>query len=744
MTPGAALPAATQCLPAFHQIKEGRLAQHEIKPSAASPQRHVWTAAGLFLLTVLVFIQCTRFDFINLDDPQYVASNDRVLKGLSWENARWAFTTLRMANWHPLTWLSYMLDAELFGRSAGGYHAVNVVLHAINAALLYLVLVSMTAKPWHSAVAAALFAVHPLRMESVAWVAERKDVLCALFFIGAIGCHARYAAARSWRWYAAVVGCFVLGMLSKPMIVTLPFVLLLMDAWPLKRPERWIRLVGEKLPLFALSALSSVITYVAQRRGGATDSQQVYSLSMRLGNAVWAYGRYLKKTLWPDDLAIFYPYIGAVRGTRFPWGAVGISATVLVGVTLVGILMWKRQRAVLVGWLWFLGVAVPTIGLVQVGGQSMADRYSYLPHIGLLIALVWGAGELVKPRFALFLACAAVAALAGTTLLQLRHWRSSFTVYTHALKVTERNTMANVGLGMWFNRNGQGDQAMAHYIEALKIDPTHATAHSNLGGLLHERGDLRSAYRHLRAALDTNPKSVEAHNNLANVLADRGNESNNPEHFHRALEHHARAIELDPDSAESHYNYGVTLARLGRWDEAIARLEHALRLRPTYTNARFIYAMTLAEAGRGNRAREQFNRVMRERSNWVEAMARFAWLLATSPKQTTRDPQTAVALAEHANQLTLFEQPVLLDTLGAAQASAGLFEQAAATALRARDLAARRGQEALARQIDKRIALYQSGRPFVASTQPTTAPQTSPSIPAANPDNPIRPITPSE
>lgn len=686
-----------------------------IKSPTSSRAVHLWTAAALFALTCLVFIGTARFDFINLDDPQYVTANDRVQHGLSWENVRWAFTTMKVANYHPLTWLSHMLDVELFGDRPGGHHATNVLIHSANVAIAYLALLLLTGQPWKSAIVAALFGVHPLRMESVAWIAERKDVLCAMFFLIAIACYAQYAKSRRGGWYGAVVVAFGLGILAKPMIVTLPCVLLLLDAWPLNRTERWSRLVMEKTPLLAMSVASSIITYIAQQRGGATDTQHLYPLHLRIGNAAWAYARYLRKTVWPDDLAIFYPYYGVTRGTAFPWLTVAGSAAILIAITALAVWLWRRERAVLVGWLWFLGVMVPTIGLVQVGLQSMADRYSYLPHIGLFIGIVWGAGAFLRPRVGVAVATAAVIAFAAVTMFQLGHWRDSYSVYAHALRVTGPNVMANMGIAMALTLEPRGEDPLPYYLKALEIDPNHAEAHNNLGNLLRQRGQLKEALQHLGTAVKIRPKYPEARQNLANVLADLGR-------IDEAIRQFRQAVTLDPDLSQAHYNLGVTLAAAGRFAEAIASLEHALVLRPQLTDARFVYALTLAEAGDLAAAKGQFNQVVRERPNWTEAMARFAWLLATSPRDGTRDPETAVALAEHANKLTLHQQPVLLDTLAAAQASAGRFEQAVATAQRARDLAAARGQNDFARQIDTRLQLYQSGKPFVAATQPATMP----------------------
>jgi tetratricopeptide (TPR) repeat protein len=400
---------------------------------------------------------------------------------------------------------------------------------------------------------------------------------------------------------------------------------------------------------------------------------------------------------------------------------VTVTALVLIAVTFVALLLWRRgERAAMVGWLWFLGTLVPTIGLVQVGMQAMADRYSYLPHVGLFVAIVWPAARWLKPRFALAIAAVAIASFAIITMVQLRHWKNSYTIYARALEVTDRNVMANVGLALQLTLDGRGDDAMPYYDQALDIDPYHAEAHNNFGNLLRQRKQYKEALRHLGAAVKINPKYAEARQNLANTLADVGRTD-------EAIRQFREAIRLDPDLSQAHYNLGVTLASVGRYDEAIDSLRHALRLRPGDPDAGFVYVLTLAEAGRPADARREFNRLLTGRlDDWPERIRQLAWLLATSPRQQTRDPQGAVELAELANKVTLSNQPLMLDTLAAAYASAGRFDRAVVAAERARDLAAARGPMQLVERIEHRLALYRSGRPFIASTQPTMQPATSP------------------
>ncbi len=543
-------------------------------------RRHLLISLVLFLLTLIVFAQVRKFDFINVDDSQYIRDNGRVLSGMTFSNIGWAFTTLKMANWHPLAWLSHMADAQMFGVNPAGHHMTSAVIHSINAALVYLVLMSLTGSTWKSAIVAALFAVHPLRMESVAWVSERKDVLCAMFFIAAIGCYGRFIATRSKRWYAALVAAFVLGIMSKPMIVTLPFVLLLIDCWPLKRPARWALLV-EKLPLLALSIMSAIVTMIAQSRGGAVVDQHRYPMLLRVGNAIWSYGRYLKKTAWPSDLAAYYPYMGVMPGTSLPWGKAAIAAIVLIALTALTMRMWRIERAALIGWLWFLGVLVPTMGLVQVGTQSMADRYAYLPHIGLFIAIVWGIdaiGATVRPVACAF-AGLTIAIFGGCTMYQLHYWQNSGALFAHALEVTDHNAVANKCRGMWLIDEGRGREAEGYFIQALSLDPSDFETEMNYGNLLAERGAAREGLDHLLAAVRVAPRRADVQSNLADVLAQLGRND-------EAIQHYQMAIQLDPDLPQPYLNYGITLAQAGRVREALPLFERALQLRPDYQQAR--------------------------------------------------------------------------------------------------------------------------------------------------------------
>ncbi|MEA2709497.1 MAG: protein O-mannosyl-transferase, partial [Phycisphaerales bacterium] len=678
----------------------------------SSTRRHLLVALSLAVLTLLLFVQAVRFDFINFDDFDYVVRNQRVLRGLSLDNVRWAFTTLKLANWHPITWLSHMTDATLFGAAPAGHHLTSVLLHAVNVMLLYLVLAYMTGNARRSLLVAALFAAHPLRMESVAWVSERKDLLSGFFFFLTLAAYTRYARTRSLGWYALATLALGLGLMSKPMLVTAPCVLLLLDFWPLDRFGRDSirRLILEKLPLLAMSAAISAVTYVAQQKGGAVGEERHYPLSLRLANAIWAYGQYLRKTVWPNDLAIFYPYVGVTPESPFPWWRAVVYGIILLALTAVAVRLWRSERAVLIGWLWFIGMLVPTIGLVQVGGQSLADRYTYLPHIGLFIAIVWGVGSLTQNspaigRAAQRAAAVAVVALAIVTAMQLKYWQNTITLFDRAVHVTDRNARAHVSLALWYTQHGQHDLAVGHYRDALRFEPGNPQANNNYGNMLVEVGRTDEGREHLVRAVRAQPRYAEAHNNLANLLAQQGKTE-------QAIRHHEAAIHWDPELAAAHYNYGLTLARIGKLAAAQPRLERALQLKPDHPEARYTYGLVMAGLGYEVAATDQLREANFLRRDWFDALRSLAWLLATSPEPKVRNGAQAVIVAERANQLTGYENPVALDTLAAAYAEAGRFDNAIATAARAEQIARSAGQNDLADRFAKRLELYRSGKPF--------------------------------
>jgi len=557
---------------------------------------------GLAVLTFVVYARVQGYGFITYDDPAYVTQNSHVLNGLNFRSAVWAFTTGHASNWHPVTWLSHMLDCTVFGLAPGGHHGASLLFHILNTVLLYLLFLTATGALWRSAFIAALFAVHPLHIESVAWIAERKDVLSTFFWMLSLLAYLKYARRRRFgRAYAAMIVAFALGLMAKPMLVSLPLVLLLMDFWPLNalrgtalshgdaspgRAPTVMKASGigplilEKLPLLALAVLSSAITLVVQKRGGAMGGSIDYPLPVRIANAAVSYLAYIGKMLWPRNLAVFYPHPGG----NVSFALAGVSLVVLAAVTGLVLLQARKRPYLLVGWLWYIVTLLPVIGIIQVGAQAMADRYTYIPIVGLLVMAAWGvpdlAGRFGGGRAAVRAAgWAAVAVCAVLSWNQLRYWRGSEALFRHAIEVTDGNWLAHNNLGTFLSGAGRYGEAREHYREALRIEPDYAEAWYNLGTLDIRAGDLDAALVNFRKALDFDADNPKFHNNYANVLF-MGGETD------RAAEHYRRALELDPAYAEAHNNLGLVLERNGRREDAIVRFREALRLKPGYEDAR--------------------------------------------------------------------------------------------------------------------------------------------------------------
>lgn len=561
-----------------------------------------WICVALVALAVLPYLQTLRYEFVNLDDGMYVAENPVVQQGLTWSNVTWAFTTLSTGNWHPLTWLSHMVDCQIFGLQPGWHHLENALLHGANTALLFVVFWAMTGMVWRSGLVAALFAVHPLHVESVAWIAERKDLLSAFFGLSAIGAYLRFVRAPSLRRYGLVVCFFALSLLSKPMLVTLPFVLLLLDVWPLKRfsvedrvriqdAKKLWRLILAKLPLLAMSAASSVVTFKAQLAGGAVVSMEALPLSQRLANAVVAYAGYCSKAFWPINLAGLYPRPAQTS-------VVNIAAAILliVGVSIGVAVLIRKRPWLAVGWFWFLGTLVPVIGLVQVGVQSMADRYTYVPLIGVFIMIAWSippaafaASNRGLVRVATAVAALILTALAGVTFAQIPVWKNTITLFDHAVKVTEGNFVAYNGLGVAKVSLGRIDEGISDYRHALKLNPNYADAFANLGTALSRQGKYDEAIEMCETAVRLRPDLADMHADLGAVLLYR-------DRIDEAIFHNRKAVELDRDLLEPRLNLGLALFKKGNYDEAIAQLEYVLRVNPQYEIAR-----TFLAAAKGKR-----------------------------------------------------------------------------------------------------------------------------------------------
>lgn len=551
-------------------------------------------AAALVLLTLIVFWPTVHNLFVGFDDGRYIYENEQVRGGLSREGFIWAFESFGyLSNWHPLTWISHMLDVSLFGLEPGGHHLMSVFLHAAAAVLLFFVLAAMTGASRGSLFVAALFAVHPLHVESVAWAAERKDVLSAFFWTLTIGAYLLYVRRPGAIRYLSTVLCFALGLMTKPTLVTLPLVLLLLDWWPLGRSPFLPRVLLEKVPLLALSALSSVITYLAQAGGGAMSG---YPLPVRAGNALSAYAGYIGMTFWPRGLAFFYPH----PEQGLSWTHAAASGTFLLVVT-AAVFRWARRSPFLLsGWLWYLGTLVPMIGLVQVGTQAMADRYTYIPLTGLFIMAAWGVPLLALrlPRGGAVMAVAAVvltAALATAARVQVGYWKDSRSLYLRALEVTAGNWVAEYGLGVVLGREGRAADAMERYSRALEIRPDYYEAHNGLGVELARVGSLERAESHFRQALKINPGFVDAHLNLGRALLGQGR-------FAAAEKEYREVLRLQPDSAEGRVSLGAALLNQGRADEAMEHLDRALRQNPGSGEALYNLGLAWEMKGKPERA----------------------------------------------------------------------------------------------------------------------------------------------
>jgi len=589
-------------------------------------------AAGI----LFCYWQVSNHEFVNYDDDEYVTENRHVQEGLTRESVTWAFTTTHTGNWHPLTWLSHMLDCTLFGLDAGRHHMINVLLHLANALLLFAVFQRMSGALWRSGFVAALFALHPLHVESVAWVAERKDVLSTLFWILTMWSYARYVECPGVGRYLLVMVLFVLGLMAKPMLVTLPFVLLLMDYWPLRRlrggeadkkgtiqgdRQSFSRLVWEKAPLFGWAVASSVITFMAQKAAGAVSSLEAFPLPLRIGNALVSYVTYIRKMVWPQDLAVFYPHPQTVP----LWEALGVGI-VLASLSALVIRGGRKRPYLVVGWFWYLGTLVPVIGIVQVGLQGLADRYTYVPLIGLFVIMAWSVDEamagwrLRKPAIGI-LGGVVILGIMLCTWIQIRYWKNTISLFEHALKVTADNWVAHNNLGNALLDKGNVNEAIHHFGEALRIKPGFAKAHNNLGNALLRQGKVEEAMSHYVEALRIQPEYDKARYNLATAMLNQGR-------IQEAVHHYAEVLRVEPDYVDAHFNLGLALGRLGRVDEAVGQLSEALRIQPDFAEAHYRLGLILASKGDLKGSIHHLSETVRLRPGDAEAHNNLGTLLA--------------------------------------------------------------------------------------------------------------------
>lgn len=524
----------------------------------------------LFVTTLLVYGQTGGFAFLSFDDSQGLLGNPQVREGFSWGGVAWAFTTGYASNWFPVTWFSHMLDFQLFGMDAGWHHLSNVLLHAVSSVLLFALMKRLTGRMWESAFVAFVFALHPLHVESVAWVSERKDVLFAFFWFLTTWLYLDYVEKKTVGRYLLMAGAFCLGLMSKQMIVTLPFALLLLDLWPLKR-----RAIVEKIPLVVLSIAASLITLLAQKNGGAVQSLVSMPLGSRVANALMAYVIYIANFIWPAGLAFFYPY-----PARWPVGEVLFAGLALAAMSVVVVMAFRVRPYLAVGWFWYLGTLAPVIGLIQVGHQARADRYTYVPLIGIsiMVAFEWARWPALK-RITPALATVVCVGWMLVTWVQIQYWKDSTTLYTRAIEVTDANYLAHLNLGVDLAAQGQYQKALRELYTSIEENPDQAHARNSLGGVLYNLGRKDEAVEQFSRAIQLEPQDAEPHCNLGNALVDMGKPGEAAEELNTALR-------LKPGMANAYFGLGRVLVLENRGGEAAPYFAEALRINPGFTQAR--------------------------------------------------------------------------------------------------------------------------------------------------------------
>jgi tetratricopeptide (TPR) repeat protein len=710
---------------------------------------------ALTLISLAVYLQVLNYDFVDYDDEDYVTRNPQVISGITWKGVLYAFKETDLtANWHPLTWLSHMLDCQLFGLNPLGHHMTSLLFHIANTLLLFLIFRKMTDAIWPSFFVAAVFALHPLHVESVAWVAERKDVLSGFFWMLTIAAYIRYTKHPCLIRYLPVFLAFSMGLMAKPMVVTLPFVLLLLDYWPLGRlqlqqqndrenlPQSTtvscsrtvFHLVIEKIPLFILAAASSIVTFLVQRSAGAMIRGENYSLNTRISNAFVSYLGYIIKMVYPSRLAVLYPHPGDNLPVWQPVVSFLIIAMVSVGVIYTA----RRYRYLTVGWFWYLGTLVPVIGLIQIGSQAMADRYTYLPSIGIFIIVAWSVAELTTKCSFRNLALGVTAgivlvSLSICTLIQLCYWRNTLTLYEHTLKVTENNYIIHNNYGCSLDENGKLDQAIKNFNEALRIKPNYVAALINLGVAMKKKGKITEAIEKWERVLELNPYNPSAHSNLGLVMAQQGK-------YNEAIKHFNDALQAKPNFPGVHYILGIIYDKMGNYDMAIQNYNNVIRLEPSNLDARFNLALTCTKMGRYDSAIQNYNdilqinpnhagainnlgMILKEQGKISEAVKKWERVLQIEPDNLRVHFNIGLAMAEqgkydlaikHYIEALRIEPdwPELLEALADSYAAAGDFSKAIETAEKALALCQSSEQNKLKKDIENRLALYKAGKPY--------------------------------
>jgi len=747
----------------------------------------------LAAFTLVCYWPVLSHKFVCFDDEHYLIDSGYVAQGLTWQGTVWALRTGYFSNWHPVTWLSYMLDAQIYGMSPGAFHFTNLLFHVANSLLLFSLLKSMTQRLWLSAVAAAVFAWHPLHVESVAWVSERKDVLSTFFFLLTLYGYFWYVKARenstplrnrASRYYLLSLLAFILALMSKQMVVTLPCVLLLLDFWPLERitleksklrdsAPRWLPLLREKVPFFALAVGASIVAFAVQRSAGTVSSVESMPMRYRIANALTAYTAYLGDTFWPAHLSAVYP-----MSYQFSLVALLASALLLGAVTAFVVFRARQNPFLPVGWFWFVGTLVPVIGLIQVGAQARADRYMYIPSIGLSIALIWGFDALTRfwrrrfqvlilPSISLLTACL------FCTRIQAGYWHDSEKLFRYSVALDPKNYVAYNCLGRALDELNRKDEAIRCFQEAVRLAPGFAGSRYNLGTLLISQGKNEEAIPHLQAAVKLFPADANAHQNLGYAYFTQGklqlatseyaeSAALDPENaafrlvlgsillkqsrWSDAASVLSDSIKLDPNCAEANRSLGIALLNLGKRAEAIRYFSEAVRLQPASSDFRFNLGLALLDEKQAAQAADQFaecvrlnpdetkshyrlavalaqlhrtkdaifhyREALRLTPEFPDALNELAHLLSCAQEADVRDGAEAVKLAEKACAMTNNQEASMLTTLAAAYAEVGRFQDASVTAQKARDLASIHGQNALAEKAAEWVALYQSGRPL--------------------------------
>jgi tetratricopeptide (TPR) repeat protein len=675
----------------------------------------------LVVSTLIAYEPIRHNGFIGYDDPKYITQNPNVSSGITQQSVIWGFTKLYSANWHPLTWVSHMLDCQLFGLNPFWHHLVSLLFHIANALLLFWILTNITGAIWPSAFVAAVFALHPLQVESVAWAAERKTVLGGLFWMLTMLAYVRYARQPNFKRYMLVMLAFAMGLMSKPMVVTLPFILLLLDYWPLNRfgNSKLVRrsfggggfstlnLLLEKIPLFVLSAMSCIMTLIAQHSGGAITTLEKIPFEHRIANMFVSYISYIGKMIAPSRLAVLYPLPLA----NFPVAKAVVCALLLFLITAIGIYIGRRKRYAAVGWLWYVGTLVPMIGLVQVGMQAMANRHMYISILGLLTIVAWAVNDLVanRPRWkvvAVVLSAVALSSIVTLTRMQVKHWQDSLTLFEYTLNVTGDNAPAENNYGCALSEAGRLDEAASHLSNAVRLLPTFAEARDNLYKVLLRQGKFDEAVVCLNELIRRKQVSAEAYYNLAIVLSMQ-------KKYDEAIKWFAETLGLDPNYPDAHRKMGAALLATGRTNEAIAYLNEALRRSPDQPEACANLGIAYAQVKKYEPAIQNLTKAVKLKYNRPDVLNALAWLLAAGKAPSAEDVNRAVEYAKLACELTKYKEPEFLDTLAAAYAAAGRFEEAVKTAKQAVETAKAEGKEEQVGEIQNRMELYKNGQRYI-------------------------------